>query len=170
MDRRYLPKLITAEDWLAKAHPKAPALPWRGDQGEEICSFAVVPLNESAGIIIVLFDAYGREVVRHGDARAILVTCLSLNSTLWELTFLPQASSVKAGATAETFSEPAAAASIPGNGEEANPRPRLQAVKGLRPQSFAARGGATHQDEERRPGARSSGGGKGGAKETNEGG
>jgi hypothetical protein len=89
MERRYLPKLITMEDWVAKAHPDAPALPWRGDEGQEICSFAVVPLSETAGLTIVLFDAYGCEVVRHGDARAILVTCLALNPTPWELTFLP---------------------------------------------------------------------------------
>jgi hypothetical protein len=77
------------EEWCAKAHRDAPPLPWRGDQGEEIYSFAIVPQSETAGLRLALFDSRGREVVRHGDGIAILATCLALNSTPWELTFLP---------------------------------------------------------------------------------
>lgn len=68
------------KDWLAKAHPDAPALPWRGDAGGEICSFAVVPLSETGGMLVVLFDAHGREVVRSGGRIAIEATALALGA------------------------------------------------------------------------------------------
>jgi hypothetical protein len=88
---QYFPRIISMEGWLAKAQPDAPALPWRGDQGEEICGFAVMPLSEARGMVIVLIDSHGREVVRSGNGRAILATCLAFNSTPWEVTFLPVA-------------------------------------------------------------------------------
>ena len=45
--RQQIPKLIPIEDWLAKAHPDAPGLPWKSDDGEEICSFLLQPLTDA---------------------------------------------------------------------------------------------------------------------------
>jgi hypothetical protein len=56
------------EDWVAKAHPDAPALPWVSDDGAETCSFAIVSLENAGGIMAVLFDAHGNEVVQSAAA------------------------------------------------------------------------------------------------------
>ena len=79
------PKLITTEDWLARAHPDAP---WMSDDGEEVCSFTVMPLEETGGILIILFDAHGREVAMTGPIAAIEATAAALGAVLGELTFL----------------------------------------------------------------------------------
>jgi hypothetical protein len=83
------PKIVSLEGYFSRAHPDAPALPWLGDRGEEICSFAASPTGDHGRITVVLFDAHGREVLRRADGLAILATCLALNTELWEQTFLP---------------------------------------------------------------------------------
>lgn len=96
--RQQFPKLITVEDWLAKAHPDAPALPWKGDDGEEVCSFTVVSLPDAGGIMTVMYDAHGREVVLSGDARmyqALDATALALGAKEGELLFLPAPARMK---------------------------------------------------------------------------
>jgi predicted GNAT superfamily acetyltransferase len=96
--RQQFPKLITVEDWLAKAHPGVPALPWKSDDGEEICSFTVMSLPRGGGIITIMYDAHGREVTMSGDARiyqALDATALALGAKEGELLFLPAALSVK---------------------------------------------------------------------------
>jgi hypothetical protein len=87
--RQQFPKLITIEDWLAKAHPDAPGLPWIADDGREVCSFAVRPLEETGGILVILVDAHGRKVAMTGLTAAIEQTAVALGSVPGELTFLP---------------------------------------------------------------------------------
>jgi hypothetical protein len=89
--RSHLVTLVSIEDWVAKAHSDAPALPWISDDGAEICSFAIVPLENAGSVMAVLLDAHGNEVIQSSAAGPILVTCIALNPTLWELTFLPVA-------------------------------------------------------------------------------
>jgi hypothetical protein len=89
--RSHLVRHASLEDWLAKAHPDAPTLPWMSDDGVEICSFAIVPVKETGGAMVALFDAHGNEVVQSSAVGPILVTCVGLNPTPWELTFLPVA-------------------------------------------------------------------------------
>jgi hypothetical protein len=58
--QQQFPKLTTMEAWLAKAHPDAPALPWRGDDGREVCSLAVVPLEHTSRARGAVPEAHGR--------------------------------------------------------------------------------------------------------------
>jgi hypothetical protein len=83
-------KQITMADWNARAHPDVPALPWRADSGEEVRSFTVVPLEHTGGLLIVLFDADGREVVRSGDVHAIEATALALVAAPGDVMLLPR--------------------------------------------------------------------------------
>jgi hypothetical protein len=88
--RQQFPKLIMIEDWLAKAHPDVSALPWMSDDGREICSFAaIVPREETFSILVVLFDAHGREAARSGDVLAIQATATALSAAPGDLMFLP---------------------------------------------------------------------------------
>jgi len=87
--RQQFPKLITIEDWLAKAHPDAPGLPWRSDDGEEVCSFKLRLLEEIGGMLVVLFDAHGRDVVMTGLTSAIEATALALGALPGEMMLLP---------------------------------------------------------------------------------
>ncbi len=90
MERQQFPKLITIEDWLAKAHPDAPGLPWISNDGEEVCSFAVRPLADTGGILVILYDAHGREVTMAGAlSTAVEQTVIALGAGPGELTFLP---------------------------------------------------------------------------------
>jgi hypothetical protein len=86
-------KLVTMEDWLAKAHPDAPALPWTAESGEEICSFMLTVVDPSTGGVIPrFFDAHGREVeIEEAAWTAAAETCQALASTTRVLTFLPVA-------------------------------------------------------------------------------
>jgi hypothetical protein len=59
------------------------------DDGREICSIAVVPLDESFNILVVMFDAHGREAVRSGDVPAIQATATALSTAPGGLMFLP---------------------------------------------------------------------------------
>jgi hypothetical protein len=93
--RQQFPKVITVEDWLAKAHPDAPGLPWKSDDGVEVCSFLLQPLTDTGGIQALLFDAHGRKVICSTAVGAILATCMALNAAPLELTFLPAPIKVK---------------------------------------------------------------------------
>jgi len=70
------------------------ALPWISDAGEEVCSFTVMPLGETGGVLVILFDAHGREVVMTGPTAAIEQTAVALGAVRDELTFLPAPRSV----------------------------------------------------------------------------
>jgi hypothetical protein len=89
--RQKFPARVSIEDWLRLAHPDAPPLPWCGDDGAVACSFMIVPLEETGGVLAVLLDQHGREILRSADTAPILATCLALNPTPWALTFLPAA-------------------------------------------------------------------------------
>jgi hypothetical protein len=90
--RQQFPRLISMPEWLALAHADVPPLPWIADNGAEVCSFTVLALD--AGILVVLCDAHGREVVRTGtelEYRAIEATAIALGGKVGELVFLPVA-------------------------------------------------------------------------------
>jgi hypothetical protein len=86
------PRSISVEEWFQKAHPDVPALPWISDDGAEIYSLTVVPLKSTGGIMVVLYDARGREAVRSAlsvEHAAIQATAMALGAKVNELTFLP---------------------------------------------------------------------------------
>jgi hypothetical protein len=86
------PRRIAMEEWLALAHPDVPALPWISDDGAEVCSLGVQPIKHIGGILVSLYDAHGREVLRTATPRehmAIEATAVALGATTDALTFLP---------------------------------------------------------------------------------
>jgi hypothetical protein len=85
------PRRIAMEDWLTLAHPGTPpALPSITQDGREICSFAIMPV-ETGGILVLCYAAHGTEVVPVGETRAIEATAIVLGANADELTFLPVA-------------------------------------------------------------------------------
>lgn len=91
--RQQFPRLISMPEWLALAHPDAPMLPWIADNGTEACSYTVLSLS-GGGILVLLYDAHGREIVRTGNEaeyRAIEATAIALGGKAGELLFLPVA-------------------------------------------------------------------------------
>lgn len=86
------PRKITWETWRALAHPDVPALPWTADNGAEVCSFALEPVEHLGEIMVLLYDAHGNEVVRSASPAehgAIEATAVALGGRVNELTFLP---------------------------------------------------------------------------------
>jgi hypothetical protein len=83
------PRLITVEEWLALAHEDILALPWIADNGAEVCSFTVKPFEHAGAVLVLLYDAHDREVVRARNYTAIAATAMALGAKPNELTFLP---------------------------------------------------------------------------------
>src|SRR4051812_26118745 len=55
--RQRWPRIISIEEWLAAAHPEAPLLPWIADNGAEVCSFTLSPIEQTGELLVVLYDA-----------------------------------------------------------------------------------------------------------------
>jgi hypothetical protein len=144
------PKLITIEDWLAMAHPDATSLPWVSD-GREVCSLTVRLLEETGGILVILFDAHCREVIVTAPSAAIAQTVVALGAVPGELTFLPAAIKMKGPRT---------------DGNEIDQCLGRQDGEGQRSQGVAGRSEAAHAHNERGSEARgereAGGGGEGG--------
>jgi hypothetical protein len=67
----------------------SPSLPAGGFLFGSACSLTVRPLEDTGGILVILFDAHGREVTMTGPTAAIQQTAVALGAVPGELTFLP---------------------------------------------------------------------------------
>ena len=75
--RQRLTRRISISEWQSSAHPDVSQLPWRGDDGRQICSIVMLPGGGSDPLVVML-DAFGTEVRRTTDGPAILATLKAL--------------------------------------------------------------------------------------------